>query len=107
MQATAREKNNPRCQEYDLHVDGEKAVDGAPFAERLDDTARPYGSGFETPTVERVVFRTGIWRMRDLSRYGFSANGFKKYEPDLPGADEPVSRTVVDLDNVKTVTARP
>jgi hypothetical protein len=93
--------------EYDLHVDGEEVVDGAAFAERLDDTGNPYGSPFEDPTVERVVFRTGIYRMKDFSRYGFQANGYKKYEPDLPGADEPVARTVVDLDNVRTETARP
>jgi hypothetical protein len=92
---------------YDLGVDGEKAVEGAAFAESLDNSANPYGSRFEAPTVERVVFRTGISRTQDFSRYGFTANGFKKYEPDLPGVDEPVSRTVVDLDNVRTETARP
>lgn len=93
---------------YDLHIGGEKVVDGASFAERLDDdTVNPYGSRLDSPTVERVVFRTGIWRMRDFSRYGFSANDFKKYEPDLPGVDEPVTRTVVDIDNVRTETARP
>ena len=42
--------------------------------------------------MEGVVFRTGIYRNRDFSRYGFSANAFKKFEPDLPGPDEPVAR---------------
>ena len=92
---------------YDLGVDGKTVVEGAAFAETLDGTANPYGSRFAAPTVERVVFRTGIYRGQDFSRYGFSANAFKMFEPDLPGADEPVSRTVVDLDNVKTETARP
>jgi len=45
--------------------------------------------------------------MKDFSRYGITANSFRKHEPDLPGADEPVSRTVVDIDNVKTRTDRP
>jgi hypothetical protein len=93
--------------EYDLHVDGEVVADGAAFAEALDHGANPYDSSAAGPTVERVVFRTGIHRMRDFSRYGFQANGYKMYEPDLPGPDEPVSRTVVDIDNVKTRTTRP
>ena len=92
---------------YDLSVDGSRVVEAAAFAEPLDNEASPYESGFEAPTVERVTFRTGIYRGQDFSRYGWHANGFKKYEPDLPGADEPVSRTVIDLDNVKTETARP
>ena len=92
---------------YGLQIDGKKVVEGAAFAERLSTDGNPYGSRVGSPAVERVVFRTGIWRMRDFSRYGITANTFKKYEPDLPGADEPVSRTVVDLDNVSTRTARP
>jgi len=92
---------------YGLQVDGKKVVDGAGFAERLGTDANPYGPRIASPTVERLVFRTGIWRIKDFSRYGITANTFKKYEPDLPGTDEPVLRTVVDLDNVRTQTARP
>ena len=92
---------------YGLQVDGKMVLEGAAFAERPGPGANPYGSRFGSPTVERIVFRTGIWRMKDFSRYGITANSFRKHEPDLPGADEPVSRTVVDIDNVKTRTDRP
>ena len=92
---------------YSMQVEGKKVVDGAGVAERPGTGANPYGSRFASQTVERLVFRTGIWRMKDFSRYGITANTFKKYEPDLPGTDEPVLRTVVDLDNVRTQTARP
>ena len=92
---------------WGLQADGKRLVSGAAFAEPLGTDANPYGSRFVSSTVERLVFRTGIWRMRDFGRYGITANTFRKYEPDLPGADEPVTRTVVDIDNVKTQTARP
>ena len=48
------------------------------------------------------AFRTGTWRMQDFSRYGFQANAYRKFEPDLPGADEKVKRSVFAIDNVMT-----
>jgi hypothetical protein len=45
--------------------------------------------------------------MRDFSRYGFQANNYRKYEPDLPGADEAVANAVFDIDNFETVTIKP
>jgi hypothetical protein len=93
--------------EYDLLIDGQNVVSEAAFAEPLDNSGNPYESKFETPTVERIVFRTGIYRMRDFSRYGFQANNYRKYEPDLPGADEAVANAVFDIDNFETVTIKP
>jgi hypothetical protein len=87
---------------YGLTWDGEAIITDAPFAERLEDTNDPYHSGHENPTVERIVFRTGTWRMQDFSRYGFQANAYRKFEPDLPGADEKVKRSVFIIDNVMT-----
>jgi hypothetical protein len=81
-------------------------VSGEDFAEAIDNTGNPYKSKFSTPTVERIVFRTGVWRMRDFSRYGFSANDYRKNEPDLPGADEAVENAVFDIDNLRTITVK-
>jgi len=91
---------------YDLSINGEKLVSGAAFAETLDNSDNPYKSNFDTPTVERVVFRTGGWRMKDFSRYGTSANDFRKHEPDLPNPDEPVDKAVFDIDNFETKTLK-
>jgi hypothetical protein len=44
-------------------------VFGAAFAETLDNTGNPYEPRLATPTVERFVFRTGAWRMKDFGRY--------------------------------------
>jgi hypothetical protein len=92
---------------YSLFVDGEERVSEEAFAERLDQSGNPYGCqspepGCQIPTVERIVFRTGIYRDEDFSRYGFQANNYKMYEPDLPGPDEPVELCVYDIDNFKT-----
>jgi len=85
---------------YDLKLNGKKVVSGASFAETLDNTGNPYHSNFKTPTVERIVFRTGSWRMKDFSRYGFGANDFRKNEPDLENPDDPVDNAVYDIDNL-------
>ncbi|HUW19864.1 MAG TPA: PA14 domain-containing protein [Sedimentisphaerales bacterium] len=91
---------------YDLKLDGKNLVSGATFAETLDNSNNPYKSRFATPTVERIVFRTGTWRMKDFSRYGFGANDFRKNEPDLTGPDEAVAQAVYDIDNFRTITVK-
>jgi hypothetical protein len=94
---------------YDLHVNGKKVVSGAAFAETLTNTDKPYESKFNelnTPTVERIMFRTGQYRQEDFSRYGFAANAYRKHDPDLPAADEAVENAVYDIDNLKTVSAK-
>ncbi len=88
---------------YDLTINGKKAVTGGAFAEALDNTDNPYKSKFKEPTVERIVFRTGTWRMKDFSRYGFGKNDYRKNEPDIKGPDEAVKKAVFDIDNFKTV----
>jgi hypothetical protein len=90
---------------YDLTVNGTKVVTAASFAEVLDNTNNPYKSKFTIPTIERIVFRTGTWRMKDFSRYGFGANDYRKNEPDLSGADEAVDNSVYDIDNFQTISA--
>jgi hypothetical protein len=91
---------------YDLTVNGKKVVPGGAFAEAIDNTGNPYKSKFATPTVERIVFRTGTWRMKDFSRYGFGANDYRKNEPDLTAPDEAVDNAVYDIDNFRTICAK-
>jgi hypothetical protein len=79
----------------------------ASFTETLTNADNPYKSKFDTPTVERIVFRTGPYRQKDFSRYGFGANDYRKNEPDLPAPDEPVANAVFDIDNLRTVSAKP
>lgn len=53
------------------------------------------------PTVERLELRTGAWRLDDWSR----VKGYNDYPKDmLPGADDPVSEAVFDVDDVATTT---
>ena len=92
---------------YDLTIDGRRIASGKTFAEAIDNTGNPYKSNSSTPTIERIVFRTGTWRMKDFSRYGFGANDYRKNEPDLSGADEAVDNAVYDIDNVKTNCLKP
>jgi len=92
--------------EYDLSIDGEEIISGASFAEKLDNSDNPYNSNLTTPTVERIVFRTGSWRMKDFSRYGHSGNDFLKNEPDLPEPDESVDEAIFDIDNFETKTLK-
>jgi len=91
---------------YDLKLDGKNVVSGGAFAEKLDNTGDPYKSKFTIPTVERIVFRTGTWRMKDFSRYGFGANDYRKNEPDLAGADEAVDNAVFDIDNFRAASMK-
>ncbi|MHC4483187.1 MAG: hypothetical protein ACYSW4_06530, partial [Planctomycetota bacterium] len=86
---------------YDLTIDDKEIVSGEDFAEAIDNTGNPYKSKFSTPTVERIVFRTGSWRMKDFSRYGFGANDYRKNEPDLINADEAVDNAVFDIDDFR------
>jgi hypothetical protein len=54
------------------------------------------------PTVERLELRTGAWRLDDWTR----VKGYNDYPKDmLPGADDPVSEAVFDVDDVSTTTA--
>jgi len=92
---------------YNLSINGRKVVSGGAFAEAIDNTNDPYKSKFSAPTVERVVFRTGSWRMKDFSRYGFGANDYRKNEPDLKNADEAVAEAVFEVDNLRTITIKP
>lgn len=53
------------------------------------------------PTVERLELRTGAWRLDDWSR----VKGYNDYPTDmLPGADDPVSEAVFEVDDVVTST---
>jgi len=91
---------------YDLTVNGKRVVKAASFAEALDNSDNPYKSKFATPTVERIVFRTGTWRMKDFSRYGFGANDYRKNEPDLEKPDDAVDNAVYDIDNFRTICTK-
>ena len=77
-------------QVYTLKVDGVEVLKNAAFHE-------------STPTVERVVFRTGEFRLRDFNRR-------RHTEPFLtsrvPNADVPESPRQYDIDNVKLLTGR-
>lgn len=89
---------------YDVQLNGKPALKDASFAEALSNAGDPYHSRFRTPTVERIEFRTGKYRMDDLSRYPTGKNDFLVNEPDLPGADNPVANAVFDLDDLQTTT---
>lgn len=91
---------------YDLTVNGKNVVPGGAFAEAIDNTGNPYKSKFAIPTVERIVFRTGTWRIKDFSRYGFGANDYRKNEPDPTAPDEAVDNAVYDIDNFRTICAK-
>ena len=87
---------------FDVRLNGEKVVSGASFAEILDNTDNPYKSKFNTPTVERIVFRTGAYRMKDFSRYGEGGSKYLTDKPDLPVADEAVEDAIFDIDDFRT-----
>lgn len=78
-----------RRQLYTLKVDGVEVLKGASFREA-------------TSTVERIIFRTGEFRLRDFARR-------RHTEPfltsRLPHADLPEPTRQFDLDNVTIVTA--
>ena len=92
---------------YDLILNGNKVVSGASFAEAIDNIDNPYKSKSAIPTVERIVFRTGAYRLNDFSRYGEGGSKYLTDKPDLTGADEAVDNAVYDIDNFKTATATP
>jgi hypothetical protein len=77
-------------QVYTLKLEGVEVLKNASFLET-------------TPTVERVVFRTGEFRLRDFSRR-------RHTEPflttRLPNADVPEPSRQFDLDHVSIVTGR-
>jgi len=87
---------------YDLKIDGKNVVKGALFAEKLDNSNNPYKSNFAEPTVERIVFRTGVWRMTDFSRYGFGANDYMSEVPDVKDPDDEVDEAIYQIDNFST-----
>jgi hypothetical protein len=87
---------------YDLKINGKEIVSDAAFAEALTFADKPYPSKFRVPTVERIEFRTGGYRMTDYTRYGSGDNGCVKGGGDLPGADEPVNNAVFDIDDFQT-----
>jgi len=87
---------------YDLKLNGKTVVSDAKFAVGLTFEDRPYGSKFKMPTVERIEFRTGAYRLTDYSRFGSGNNGCLKGGGDLPGADDPVANAIFDIDDFVT-----
>ncbi|MHC4808444.1 MAG: hypothetical protein ACYTBX_19595, partial [Planctomycetota bacterium] len=77
------------------------------FAEALTNRDNPYKSKFSTPTVERIVFRTGAYRLKDFSRHGEGGSEYLTDKPDLTNADEAVDNAVFDIDNFRTTTIKP
>jgi hypothetical protein len=92
---------------YDLKLNGKTVVSDAAFAEALTFSDKPYPSKFRMPTVERIEFRTGAYRMMDFSRYGAGENGCLKGDGDLPGADDAVKNAVFDIDDFRTSGFKP
>ncbi|MHC4146440.1 MAG: hypothetical protein ACYSUD_16860, partial [Planctomycetota bacterium] len=82
-------------------------VSDAKFAVGLMFEDKPYGSKFRMPTVERIEFRTGAYRLTDYSRYGSGENGCLKGGGDLPGADDPVANAAFDIDDFQTSGVKP
>jgi len=91
---------------FDVQLNGDNIVSGASFAETLDNTDNPYKSRFSIPTVERLVFRTGAYRLNDFSRYGAGGSNYLTDKPDLPNADEAVENAVFDIDDVRISNAK-
>jgi len=87
---------------YDLKLNGKTIVSDGVFAEALTFADKPYESKFRVPTVERIEFRTGAYRMTDFSRYGSGENGCLKGGGDLPGASDPVKNAIFDIDDFRT-----
>jgi len=92
---------------YDLKLKKKNIVSGASFAETLTNTGNPYKSKFSTPTVERIVFRTGAYRLKDFSRYGEGGSEYLTDKPDLTNADEALDNAVFDIDSFRTATVKP
>jgi hypothetical protein len=96
-------KINTESKSYLLKINDELLVREAAFAEILSNKDNPYKSNFKLPTVERIEFRTGKYRMEDFSRYGFSANEFLRNKPDLPNPDDALANAVFDIDDFEAV----
>jgi hypothetical protein len=92
---------------YDLKLNDKTVVSDAKFAVGLMFEDKPYGSKFRMPTVERIEFRTGAYRLTDYSRYGSGENGCLKGGGDLPGADDPVDNAIFDIDDFRTSGVKP
>ena len=60
-----------RAGKYGLKLNDKNVVSEASFAEGLSSASNPYRSKSSTPTVERIEFRTGAYRLKDFSRYGW------------------------------------
>ena len=87
---------------YDLKLDGKAVVSDGAFGEALTFGDKPYSSRFRAPTVERIEFRTGAYRLMDFGRYGAGENGCLKGGGDLDGADEAVENAIFDIDDFRT-----
>ena len=92
---------------YDLKLNGKTIVSDAAFAEPLTFGDKPYLSRFRMPTVERIEFRTGAYRLTDFSRYGSGDNGCLKGGGDLPGADDRLNNAIFDIDDFQTSGFKP
>ena len=87
-------------------MNGRPVLKAAAFAETLSNEGNPYRSLYQSPTVERIEFRTGKYRLNDMSRYPTGKNDFLRNDPDLPGADETVPNAAFDLDDFRTEGAK-
>ena len=95
---------NTVTEHYSLKINDDVVVDREAFAETLSNNDNPYESKFDVPTVERLEFRTGEYRMTDFSRYGTDVNDFLVNVPDVPNPDDPLEYAVFDIDDVTVVT---
>lgn len=73
-----------KSQTYDLKVDGNLLLEGAAFLESASD-------------VERIVFRTGEFRLRNFVRRPHAKGVWLKDR--IPNADVKLDATCFDLDN--------
>jgi hypothetical protein len=71
--------------QYDLSVDGHNVIDDAAFLE-------------SATQVERIVFRTGAFRLRDSERRPFEDGTYLTTR--IPNADVPQAVSRFDIDNV-------
>jgi hypothetical protein len=92
-----------RSKKYSLKINNQLIAEKIDFAQTLSVEDNPYNSNYSNPTVERIVFRTGEYRMQDFSRYGYGANEFLRNEPDLPNPDDALENAVFDIDNFKAI----